>query len=54
MALGRAHKGLGQAEAAAAAFQRVLMLDSTHAEATWALRQMEFELGRNLLEPGGL
>jgi hypothetical protein len=54
MALGRARKGLGQSEAAAAAFQRVLMLDSTHAEATWALRQMEFELGRNLVEPGGL
>ena len=54
MALGRARKGLGQAEAAAEAFQRVLMLDSTHAEATWALRQMEFELGRNLVEPGGL
>jgi len=54
MAMGRAHNGLGQTEAAAKAFQRALMLDSTHAEATWSLRKMEFELGRNLAEPGGL
>ncbi len=54
MALGRARKGLDQAEAAAVAFQRVLMLDSTHAEAKWALQQLEFDLGRDLMEPGGL
>lgn len=54
MALGRARHGLGQAEAAAAAFQRILMLDSTHAEAKWALQQLEFELERNLVAPEGL
>lgn len=54
MALGRARKGLGQTEASVQAFQRVLLLDSTHAEAQWALRELEFELGRNLAEPGGL
>lgn len=50
MALGRAHLGLNKDEAAARAFQTVLMLDSTHAEAQWSLQQLEFELGRNLLE----
>lgn len=54
IALGRARHGLGQAEAAAEAFQRVLLLDSTHAEAKWALQQLEFELGRNLVAPDGL
>ncbi len=54
MALGRARLGLRQSDAAVAAFQRVLMLDSTHAEAKWALQQLEFELGRSLLEPGGV
>ncbi len=54
MALGRAHQGLGRSDAAVNAFQRVLMLDSTHAEAKWALQQLEFELGRSLLEPGGI
>jgi hypothetical protein len=54
MALGRAHRGLGRSDAAVNAFQRVLMLDSTHAEAKWALQQLEFELGRSLLEPGGI
>lgn len=54
MALGRARLGLRQSDAAATAFQRVLMLDSTHAEAKWALQQLEFELGRSLPEPGGV
>jgi len=54
MALGRARSGLGQAETAVQAFQRALMLDSTHAEATWTLRELEFELGRSLTGPGGL
>jgi serine protease Do len=48
MAWGRAKRGMGQTEGAVAAFQRVLMLDSTHAEAQWALEQLEFELGRSL------
>jgi len=54
MALGHARRGLGQAETAVQAFQRALILDSTHAEATWALRELEFELGRSLTGPGGL
>jgi hypothetical protein len=54
MALGRARRGLGQAETAVQAFQRALILDSTHAEATWALRELEFELGRSLTGPGEL
>lgn len=54
MALGRAHRGLGQLDAAAADFQRVIMLDSTHAEAQWALQELELELGRSLTEPGRL
>ncbi len=48
MALGRARLGLLQTEAAVTAFQRVIMLDSTHAEAKWALQQLEFELERDL------
>lgn len=54
MASGRAHRGLGQHEAAVADFQRVLMLDSTHAEALWALQELELELGRSLTETGRL
>lgn len=54
MALGRAHRGLGQSEAAVANFQRVLMLDSTHTEALWALQDLELELGRSLVETGRL
>lgn len=53
MALGRARLGLRQSDAAVTAFQRVLMLDSTHSEAKWALQQLEFDLGRNLLGQGG-
>lgn len=49
MALGRAHQGMGRAERAVEAFQRVLRLDSTHAEAKWALQQLEFELERDLV-----
>jgi hypothetical protein len=54
MALGRARQGLGQAEDAAVAYHKVLLLDSTHAEAKWALRELEFELGRDLAAPDGL
>lgn len=54
MALGRALQGLGRSDAAVNAFQRVLMLDSTHAEAKWALQKLEFELGRSLLDSGGV
>lgn len=54
MALGRARLGLGQNNAAVIAFQTVLMLDSTHAEAQWALQQLEVELGRSLFIPDGV
>lgn len=54
MALGRARRGLGKTEMAIQSFQRTLMLDSTHAEATWALRELEFELGRELPKMDGL
>jgi len=54
MALGRACKGLSKTDLATRAFQRVLMLDSTHAEAQWALQQLEFELGRSLSVPDQL
>jgi len=54
MALGRAHRGLGQTDAAVADFQRALMLDSTHAEAQWALQELELETGRSLMQPDRL
>lgn len=54
MALGRALRGRDRLEAAATAFQKVLMLDSTHAEAEWALQGLEFDLGRGLLSPESL
>lgn len=54
MALGRAHRGLGETDAAVADFQRVLMLDSTHAEAQWALQDLELETGRSLKQPDRL
>jgi len=54
MALGRAHRGLGETDAAVADFQRVLMLDSTHAEAQWALQELELETGRSLMQPDRL
>lgn len=54
MALGRALMGLSETEPAARAFRRVLMLDSTHAEAEWSLQQMEFNLGRPITRPDGL
>jgi hypothetical protein len=54
MALGRALKGMGRKEAAVAPLQRVLLLDSTHAEANWALQELEFDLGRSLVEPDSL
>ena len=54
MALGRALRGRDQSEQAASAFQKVLMLDSTHAEAKWALEQLEFDLGKSLMHTGTL
>jgi hypothetical protein len=53
MALGRARLGLRQPDPAAQAFQRALLLDSTHDEAKWALQQLELELGRDLMDSGG-
>jgi len=52
MAMGRASLGLWKTDPAIHAFQRVLMLDSTHSEAKWALQQLEIELGQSLSEPG--
>ena len=54
MALGRALRGRDRAEDAAVAFQKVLMLDSTHAEARWALQALEFDLEKNLMPTGSL
>lgn len=54
MALGRAHRGLGETDAAVVDFQRVLMLDSAHAEAQWALQALELELGQSLMQPDRL
>lgn len=53
MAWGRAHLNLGHLEEAAAGFQKVLLLDSTHAEAWWELQQLEIDLDRPLITPGG-
>lgn len=52
MALGRARVGTNRKEEAAEAFQKALMLESTHAEAQWELQILEIELGRNLLNAG--
>ncbi|MBT9568585.1 MAG: trypsin-like peptidase domain-containing protein [Thiobacillus sp.] len=43
MARGRADRGLGHLAAAMSNFRRVLLLDSTHAEAQWALEAIELE-----------
>lgn len=45
MALGRARAGLNRKEQAVTAFQRVLLLESTHAEAHWELQVLEMEMG---------
>jgi hypothetical protein len=52
MALGRARVGTKRKEEAVDAFQRALMLESTHAEAQWELQKLEIELGRSLLNTG--
>lgn len=54
MVKGRANLGQGLKEQAIAAFQRTLMLESTHAEAKWELQKLEFELGRKLLDTGNI
>jgi tetratricopeptide (TPR) repeat protein len=53
MAWGRAHLNLGHLEEAAQGFRKVLLLDSTHAEAMWELQQLEIELDRPLTGFGG-
>jgi hypothetical protein len=45
MASGRAHRGLNRIGNASTDFQHVLMLDSTHAEAKWAMQDMEMLTG---------
>ena len=52
MARGRADRGLGHLAAAMSDFRRVLLLDSTHAEAQWALEAIELELGVSPVETG--
>jgi len=48
MAWGRANLNLGHSIEAAEGFQKVLLLDSTHAEALWELQKLEIDLGRSL------
>lgn len=52
MALGRARRGLGQTAAAVSDFRQVLLLDSTHAEAQWALEALELEPGSHQVATG--
>ena len=54
MVKGRASLGLHHKDQAITAFQRVLMLESTHAEAKWELQKLEFELGRKLRDGNGV
>lgn len=54
MVRGRARLGLNQKAPAIAAFQRVLMLESTHAEAKWELQKLEFDVGKKLIDPDAL
>jgi serine protease Do len=51
MALGRAYLGLDRYKEAGKAFQHVLTLDSSHAEAQWELQKLEFDFGEKLLDP---
>jgi hypothetical protein len=53
MAWGRANLGLGHLAEAASNFQKVLQLDSTHAEAWWELQKLEIDLGWPLTGTGG-
>jgi hypothetical protein len=53
MAWGRANLNLGQLDTAAEGFQKVLLLDSTHAEAWWELQKLEIDLDRQLTRLGG-
>ena len=48
MAWGRANLNLGDTDEAVRGFRRVLLLDSTHAEAGWELQKLEIDLGRPL------
>lgn len=48
MASGRANLGLQRLNEAAGDFQKVLELDSTHAEAKWELQKLELELDKPL------
>lgn len=45
MAWGRANMNLGHLDEAVQGFRRVLLLDSTHAEAWWELQKLEIDLG---------
>jgi serine protease Do len=52
MAWGRSKLNLGHPLEAARAFQKVLLLDSTHAEALWELQQLEIDLGQSFTGKG--
>jgi len=47
MAWGRASLNLGHSLDAVKGFQKVLLLDSTHAEAWWELQKLEIDLGQS-------
>jgi len=47
MAWSRSRLNLGRPLDAARGFQKVLLLDSTHAEALWELQQLEIDLGQS-------
>lgn len=48
MAWGRSNLNLGHVDEAVRGFRRVLLLDSTHAEAWWELQKLEVDLGQPL------
>jgi hypothetical protein len=48
MAWARSNLNLGNLEVAAGGFQRVLLLEPSHAEAKWELEDLEIRLGRSL------
>ncbi|MDP2028536.1 MAG: trypsin-like peptidase domain-containing protein [Thiobacillus sp.] len=52
MAWGRSNLNLGHPIDAVKGFQKVLLLDSTHAEALWELQQLELDLGQSFTGEG--
>lgn len=52
MAWGRSNLNLGHPIDAVKGFQKVLLLDSTHAEALWELQKLELDLGQSFTSEG--